>query len=580
MSSYFIHSFPWATFGRKETAADFQAKYEEQCNRIGLLRHEPLISLILVEKEGSDLAQSAASVVAQSYPNWELIIASREKPATPNDNRIKHLKITNLSEVAAKNAAIRTAAGNWIGFITAGDVLSPVALFSFCMELERNADVQLVFSNEAKCDVVQNKLSDFFSKPELHWFNLLHLNAIGKFWMIQSSVLQALNLLDETWSIEYEFDLFHRADLAGWKSLHVPMYLYYRLFPEETSIKEKRLIVEKYLKQRGLDAFVQATGESLDVQPILKNPSKHRISVVILFKDKPDWTLRALEKLASQRGQIPIEVVLVNNRSSEESLKQVTEGVKKFSFEIQLVDYAGAFNFGHINNWAIRNLTQGDLILLLNNDVFLSGDNQLDLMAGWAEKEWVGTVGMRLHYEHGTVQHSGLDARFGGNGRLVRVGNGTGKGPFVTQNHLVFGNTFASCMFKRSTFDQLGGFRELDLANGFGDIAFNFECLNRGLKNIYLGTLSGTHLESASRGLSYEYWEECLLEREYPALLQKMLREDLAWNRVPGADADLIEEIKGSILQELRMRMPWLKDLKRTVEKNLYSLKKKRELEA
>ncbi|MBI1861651.1 MAG: hypothetical protein HYR96_12105 [Deltaproteobacteria bacterium] len=89
---------------------------------------------------------------------------------------------------------------------------------------------------------------------------------------------------------------------------------------------------------------------------------------------------------------------------------------------------------------------------------------------------------------------------------------------------------------KRSVFETLGGLRAVEFPNGFGDVAFNFDCHRRGLHNLYLGDITGTHRESASRGLSYEYWEEVAIETEYPDILQKMLRADVGFDRIPRPD--------------------------------------------
>lgn len=580
----FLRSFPWATYGRLENSEEFLSKHQQQCARVSLLKNHPRVTLLLTGCDAAGLSQTVSSVLAQSYPDWELLILSpspqENQEMIPSDPRIKYLGSPGGTRARAKNQALRSATGDWVGVLEAGDILSPVALFSLLAEAEHHLEAEWIFSNEASFDLKKGKVFDFISKPLLHWFNLLHFDVVGKCWLVKSSVLHALNLFNEGLQSEEDYDLFHRLDLQGSPSLHVPMYLYYRASKGRSDLAEKRLIVETSLKKRGLDGFVQTVENGMDVQPILKEPKEHRVSVIMLFKDKPHLTLKALEHLDRQKGQIPLEVILVNNGSRKECEQKVAAHLQKMEMKVKLVDYLGPFNFGHMNNWAIRHHATGDLLLLLNNDVFLTGENQIDLMASWAEKEWVGTVGIRLHYEHGAIQHSGLDARFGGNGRLVRVGNGNRKDTFAFLNHLVFGNTFACCMLKRSTFQELGEFREVDLANGFGDIAFNLECVKRGLKNVYLGTLQGTHLESVSRGLNYEYWEECVLEREYPELLQQMLREDLAVNRVPESDSQFMGLLRDKLVQEFRMRAPWLKTVKRAVEKNLQLFKKKYPLEA
>jgi GT2 family glycosyltransferase len=244
----------------------------------------------------------------------------------------------------------------------------------------------------------------------------------------------------------------------------------------------------------------------------------------------------------------------------------------------KLVSYHGAFNFGHMHNTVIREHVRGDLLLLLNNDVFLDERSDLAEWAAWAAQPWVGTVGILLRYAHGQVQHSGIRARFGGEARLVRLGHSSAEQSFVYESREVFANTFAACLLKRSVFEAIGGLRQVDMANGFGDVAFNFDCLRRGWHNLYLGHLQGMHLESASRGAgaSYEYWEERELEREYPEILERMLRSDFGYDTVPSHDHSIARAIGQALRIKFRQSTPWLDPLKPAVKKLLWNLQQRR----
>ena len=73
--------------------------------------------------------------------------------------------------------------------------------------------------------------------------------------------------------------------------------------------------------------------------------------------------------------------------------------------------------------------------------------------------------------------------------------------------------------------------------------------------------------------MEYEYWEEFLIERQYPDILQKMLREDLGYNRIPDADYSVPNFLRQALVYQLRNKAPWLDPLKPPVKKLLRSLR-------
>lgn len=543
---------------------------KNQKARLPLLKSKPKISVGCICQNEVSLKLTVQSFVNQSYSGWELILISDTGVNLKiEDERVKIVKTPFSTTADAKNAALKEASGEWFGLIEAGDVLSPVCLFQFVYAMQAKTQEVLFYCNEAKYSSAKNEVSEFWSKGQPSEFNLLHFNSVGRFFLIKTALLQESLKFEPKYSPEEELGLFLNLRLKNSEWGYIPEYLYYRQENPLTSVVKQREIVEDYLRKKDFRAFVGRTQSRLDIQPFLTNPSSHLISAIVLFKDKPEMTLRCLKALERQQGEVPLEVILINNQSKKATVAELKKGLASFTFTTKWVDYEEAFNFGHMNNLAIRTHAMGDLLILLNNDVFLEGNRNLDLMAAWALVESTGTVGVRLHYEHGKIQHSGFEGFFGGFSRLVRVGNAQGRGRFGEENHEVFGSTFACAMMKRSTYETLGGFREIDLANGFGDIAFSFECLRRGLHNLYLGHIRGLHLESVSRGMNYEYWEECVLEREYADILQKMVREDLGINKIPGSEDAVLEVIRESALGTLRKHAPWLKTVKRTIEKRI-----------
>lgn len=581
-----LRAFPWATLGRRETSVELFKKHGEQEQRLSLLAKTPLLSVVIPIVENVPhhaFRQCIEALKLQSYPHWEVLVVGGSENAAlqavlsqVGDGRMLWVSAkTRTTAVARKNLGAKKARGEWLGFLAPEDVLSPVAFFLTVLSLQSDSSCDLIYGNEAAIDREGSRILAFLSKPEFSWFNLIHFNYIGQFWMVRRSLFSELGDFDSRAEEHHEQDFLLRLSerTEAWRLL--PFFLCYRrggiLAPAASSTSKR--VVEDHFQRKNWSADVALKGERLDIRPFFPNPASSLISIVICFRDRADWTVRCLEALSKHLGKIPVEVVLVNNQSSAEAVSKVKLAAERFPGSASIVDYDGPFNFAEMHNRAVRENCRGDFLFLLNNDVFLDGDWSLDEMAAWARFDWVGTVGICLRYSHGAIQHGGIRARFGGGARLARVGHADDEDRLSSESHEVFANTFAVSLLKRKTFDAIGGLRGQDLANGFGDVAFNFECLRRGMKNLYMGHLEGTHLESASRGMEYEYWEEFLIERQYPDILQKMLREDLGYNRTPGADYSVPAFLRQALVYQLRNNAPWLDPLKPPVKKLLRSLR-------
>jgi hypothetical protein len=191
-----------------------------------------------------------------------------------------------------------------------------------------------------------------------------------------------------------------------------------------------------------------------------------------------------------------------------------------------------------MHNRIVREKCTGDVVLLLNNDVVLTGSWSLDEWASWANQPKVSSVGILLRYPYGVIQHGGTSVSCGGEAHLVCPAHYEQDAWLTSLNREVICNTFAACMISRAAFETVGPLRPSDFPNGYGDVFYCYDAVRRGYHNLYLGGIEGIHLESASRGKTYEYWEEVELEREFGDLLGRFVREDIGINRVPISETD------------------------------------------
>jgi GT2 family glycosyltransferase len=553
-----LHKIPWVSFGRRETWTEFEQKCAEQRERHVCFARKPHFTLLvnathLTQLE--DLLWTLKALELQTYPHWNAYVwvdESLKQEAPLLDTRIALFHSAELQFGEMLNKARFLPKSDWSMVFQGGDILSPAALFQFVWEINSFPGPELLYPQEAVVNLRGGTPQlNLISKCKDSAPTLLHFNYIGRCFAFHSDLWDRMVASGEGAIYSSEYSWLRKARSLSSEFGLVPGYWYYRNAEFAEPIFEVN--PEPVLPLRG------EAGKELESE---------KITAIICFRDKPEMTVRCLKKLLASRGALPLEVLLVDNGSSLASRDSIQNEVARLPEHetISVLSFPEPFNFGRMNNWAVSRYASGSLLLFLNNDVELDARVSLDTWARWALEKDIGTVGICLRFPDGSIQHCGIRASFGDKSHLVRVGNSHHEDALTFLAHEVFANTFAACMIRRSVFDSVGGLRSADMANGFGDVALSLTLKKQGLKNFYLGYFQGTHAEGASRGRSYEYWEEVGLEREFSDILGQMVREDLNWSPVPLAESSLASAVSDALKAQVRS-WSWLDPVKPTLKK-------------
>ena len=118
---------------------------------------QPLVSVIVPSfNYGHFLAQTLASVRAQSWSRWECIIVDDGSTDdtwevalahTARDGRIKYLRRNNGGLAAARNSGLGAAVGDYVQFLDADDALEARKLEAHVGYLERHRETGLVYGS-------------------------------------------------------------------------------------------------------------------------------------------------------------------------------------------------------------------------------------------------------------------------------------------------------------------------------------------------------------------------------------------------------------------------------------------------
>ncbi len=74
---------------------------------------------------------------------------------------------------------------------------------------------------------------------------------------------------------------------------------------------------------------------------------------------------------------------------------------------LSVLEWDGPFNKAQIANFAVKN-TQGEFLLLLNDDARILTDDALEQLLGYFQRPDVGVVGPKQLFIDGTVEHAGI----------------------------------------------------------------------------------------------------------------------------------------------------------------------------
>jgi GT2 family glycosyltransferase len=225
------------------------------------------------------------------------------------------------------------------------------------------------------------------------------------------------------------------------------------------------------------------------------------VSIIIPTRDKAGILKACVESIRHGTDYAAWEILIVDNGSIEPQTLAWFEEVQHDA-RIQVVSFAGPFNYSAINNFAVRH-AKGEIIVLLNNDIEVITPDWLTEMVGHALRPEIGAVGAKLLYPNGMVQHAGVVLGIGGvAGHDHRYLGGTEPGYYfraiATQNYSVV--TAACLAVRKSVYEEIGGLDAVNLRVAFNDVDFCLKLLKAGYRNVFTPHALLYHHESLSRG--------------------------------------------------------------------------------
>lgn len=464
------------------------------------------------------------SVLAQSYPHWELCVADdastepqvREvlEAYAKRDPRIRIIwRESNGHISAASNSALAMARGDCVALLDHDDELHPAALALIVDAWHRHPHWQFVYTDEDKIDGDGHRYDPYF-KPDWNQ-DLLHgHNCVSHLGVYSRALVNAVGGFRKGLEGSQDWDLALRCSerLTSDQIGHVPAVLYHwRAIAGSTAqgVGEKsyaheagRRALREHFERIGVTAQVLEIDGMLGAFRIRYPLPEWQplINIIVPTRDRLDLLCRCVESILERTTYPRYEILIVDNQSIEPESHAYLASFEDHP-KVRVRKHDQPFNYSSINNEAVVDC-RGELICLLNNDVEIITPNWLDELASHAMRPHVGVVGAMLYYPNDTIQHAGVVTGVHGVAAHLYSGMPRGFPGQMARAKLAQGMsavTAACLMVRREVYLEAGGL-DTALQIAFNDIDFCLRVQQLGYTNIWTPFAELYHHESASRG--------------------------------------------------------------------------------
>jgi len=492
--------------------------------QIAQFHYSPLISVLLPVYNSNLkwLRRAILSVQKQLYPRWELCIvddASTDRKIWPflqrcarQDRRIKLMRRTENGHIsAASNDALRLATGDFVALLDHDDELAPTALYFVALALNKNRDLQLLYSDEDKLEEHNRRSEPYFKSdwnPEL----FLAQNFVSHLSVYRTDLIHRIGGFRIGFEGSQDYDLALRCieQIRPEEIEHLPWVLYHWRAGDQSTASNPtakpyaqeaaQRAVQEHLKRTGIaGTVVPSHGVYLQTKYALPN-ERPLVSIVIPTRDQASSFKKCVYSIFEKTDYPAYELIVLDNQSYDsEALEFLAELKKRDGVRVERID--DAFNYSRLNNQGVE-LSRGSFVALLNNDVEVLHADWLTEMVSRAMQPKVAIVGARLWYPNGTIQHGGVILGAGGIAGHAHIGLRRGEPGYFARAHLaqdVSAVTTACALVKREVYLQVEGLDE-NLAVTFNDVDFCLRLREAGYRILWTPYAELIHHESASRG--------------------------------------------------------------------------------
>lgn len=487
-------------------------------------KYRPLISILLptYNTNPTYLRSCIDSVLSQSYDNWELCISDDNSTSEQTkdvikeyvekyDNVIVTFRKENGHISKSSNTALSMAKGDYISLLDHDDILPPNALFEVVNAINKNPEVDLIYTDEDKIDHEGNHIEPFF-KPDWSPDFMNSCNMITHFATMKANIIRGVNGFTVGTHGAQDWDLFLKITAKTNNIYHIPKILYHWRKSETSTamnanskpyayINQKN-VLRSSVRQRKENAYIDSHVTLGFWRKKYVIPTNPLVSIIIPTKNNFKYIKKCIESIIENTTYPYFEIIIVDTGSTDSQVNNFYGKLINDNENIQIVKYKKKFNFSDACNYGADN-SNGEYLLFLNNDTEVITHDWIQSLLEHAQRPEVGMVGPKLIFEDKTIQHAGivLSERdiafhpFYGQDERVDIFTYI----YTANIRNVSAVTAACSMVSRKKFDEAGGF-DPKLRVTYNDVDLNLKLRKKGYYNLYTPYAELFHYESKSVG--------------------------------------------------------------------------------
>lgn len=487
----------------------------------------PVISVVMPVYNPEEIYLRACidSVLAQSYPNWELCMADDKSPKEhvqrvlreyeAKDQRIKVVYRQQNGHIsAASNSALELATGEYIALLDHDDALPEHALLFMAQSIHNRPETKIIYSDEDKLNARGERFEPHFKSdwnPDL-FFSQNYVSHLGVY---HHDLLKKIGGFRLGVEGSQDQDLLLRClpHVQADQIVHIPRVLYHwRMVEGSTALAsgEKSYTTDAGIKslrdyfasqEIGVEVEAGRVPNTYRVRYPIPEPAP-LVSLLIPTRDRRSLTETAVRSIIEKSTYTNYEILILDNGSVEAETLEFFSQIQQEDHRVKVLAYDYPFNYSAINNFGARH-AKGDIIGLVNNDIEVINPEWLTEMVSHCIRPEIGCVGAKLYYSNDTLQHGGVILGIGGvanhsHKNFSRSHPGYFARLICIQNYSAV--TAACLLIRKEIFDAVEGLDEENLAVAFNDVDFCLKVREAGYRNLWTPYAELYHYESISRG--------------------------------------------------------------------------------
>jgi GT2 family glycosyltransferase len=535
------------------------------------LADRPLFSVLMTVHSPPHAVLAAAidSLRTQTYDHWELwLVVSNSQDAETNalldhfvqvDPRIRVYTPSETSGFAnGLNAVLEQVCGAFVVYLDQHDTLAPFAFFEMATLLNERPHADVIYTDNDRVSANGDERSDPWFKPDWSPVLMLSSDYAAQMYAVRTALLRHIGGWLPESEGSHHWDLLARLSTHTEAIAHIPKILHHRRArtsdDTNTTMQTRLNAIVRHLQGQGLEdarATIEQHGAIRAYWTLTWRP---RVSIIIPSRS-PQMLRRCIDSITAHTTYRNFEFIVIDTTEASNIIAQ--SGIESPS-HIRVVTYTQSFNYSAVNNMAAT-LSEGDVLLFLNDDTEVTDPDWLEEMVRWIGQERVGVVGPKLLREDGRIQHAGVVVGMGGfaghpfDGCAEGEQTIYGSAEWYRNYNAVTG---ACLMIRRDLFERLGGFDERFVLCG-SDVELCLRVREAGYQVVYTPFARLRHLESATRGTAIPSVDFALSYVCYYSLLSEgdsYYNPNLSlWSTVPyfrrRTDQNAMEHVQQSLQQ-------------------------------